>query len=120
MFPFIQSHANEVLLADLSPAERKRILRKAQRGLAAGRPVYWLFFLAWPLVFPCLKTSSFVANMTVSCGYWVVVCILIARIESRKLTSRVRRELAALNRCAGCGYDLHASEGTCPECGSPI
>lgn len=51
---------------------------------------------------------------------WWIVAITVSpvlAVTARHL-QRVRRSRAG--RCIRCGYDLRASTGVCPECGSPI
>lgn len=43
----------------------------------------------------------------------VIWLIRIKRIQRR-------RQWASLNRCAKCGYDLRATSGQCPECGTEV
>jgi hypothetical protein len=57
---------------------------------------------------------------TVLVPYWIpamVTAVLPARAAAKLAVRRRRRRL---NRCTRCGYDLRASEGRCPECGTEI
>lgn len=55
-----------------------------------------------------------------SLNLWWIVAFLFCPILSvtARLLQRVRR--SRTGRCIRCGYDLRASTGVCPECGSPI
>ena len=44
---------------------------------------------------------------------WSAVAFVTERVLRRKLR-------VATGQCEGCGYDLRASEGRCPECGRPF
>jgi hypothetical protein len=55
--------------------------------------------------------------------YWLLIAIFaVAPIrwerEAHRETIRKRRRMAGL--CAECGYDLRATKGRCPECGTAI
>ena len=58
-------------------------------------------------------------------GYWVVVVphwwlvTVLAAVPGLAAARAVRRhQRAAGSRCAACGYDLRATPGRCPECGT--
>jgi hypothetical protein len=60
-------------------------------------------------------------NLTVP--HWLLVVLSAAMPARAAVTGRRRRILARrlrLGRCLLCGYDLRATPGTCPECGSPV
>ena len=46
-----------------------------------------------------------------------VATMVVGKQYVRRLRSRGRVEMLY---CEGCGYDLRASSGQCPECGRPI
>jgi hypothetical protein len=54
---------------------------------------------------------------------WLVPAAAGAAVLPVVLLTRRRvwgcRKARWLNRCVGCGYDLRASPGRCPECGTP-
>jgi hypothetical protein len=73
--------------------------RKSGRQVATGVLRKTGFHLQIPHWFVVLLAS-------LAPGVWL--------IRRHRRASRVR-----LGRCAGCGYDLRASPGRCPECGTP-
>jgi hypothetical protein len=50
--------------------------------------------------------------------HWLALLILAAVPASRAWRARRRRRTIAAGRCARCGYDLRATPGRCPECGT--
>lgn len=51
--------------------------------------------------------------------YWFTCAMLAALPTSWWILAR-RRYRAKMRHCSTCGYDLRASEGRCPECGTAI
>jgi hypothetical protein len=59
-------------------------------------------------------------HLAVVIPYWfpTSICGLVPVLWVMKSRRRWReRRRARLGLCRGCGYDLRASEGRCPECG---
>jgi hypothetical protein len=79
----------------------------AWAGVLPGQPG-WLFLRGWELRVPHLYLAAPAATLPV-----VVTIVSLLR-----LYRRLRRPKLGL--CAGCGYNLRASTGRCPECGRPI
>jgi hypothetical protein len=69
----------------------------------AGRPVT-------PLVTKSLSCSGLAAVLAAVPLTWVAVTCV---------STRQRRRLRAGGFCTACGYDLRATPGVCPECGTP-
>ena len=52
--------------------------------------------------------------------YWFVLLAAAAPPAYWMIVTRRLRRRATRGLCAGCGYDLRASTGRCPECGKPF
>jgi len=52
--------------------------------------------------------------------YWIPLLIMGTPLAIRFVSRRRRRLGSAERLCVRCGYDLRASTGRCPECGTPI
>jgi hypothetical protein len=111
----------ELLLSELSPEDQQRIWRKAIKAAS----IHWRanllgigFFLA--IYYVANGVHRFPGKMVMLACVGLIVCGLEVRMNAKRLTRYARRELAQIGRCAGCGYDLSQTTGTCPECGSPV
>lgn len=66
-----------------------------------------------------LEDGAYVGRSLVAPHWMVLVplCVLpaLAFIRRSRRAQRMRDRL-----CVGCGYDVRASEGKCPECGHPL
>jgi hypothetical protein len=56
--------------------------------------------------------------VTIPAAYLAAPLSVLPALWLLRLVRRRRRGKAG--RCAGCGYDLRASQGRCPECGSNV
>ena len=63
-----------------------------------------IFYAQWGVVHWCIILGASVLPL-----YWVVA-------EWKRNLMRVRRKRGL---CSRCGYDLRATPGRCPECGTP-
>lgn len=84
------------------------------REIAFDFPGVYFRHFTWPGVFP----GGTYWTLTVSI-VWPLILTLLAPLTWAGLRlRRARRRYSG--RCAGCGYDLRASNQRCPECGRPI
>lgn len=67
--------------------------------------------------------TFFAAHRDGSVPHWFPI-LLFGTLPSswllRWLRRRRRRRWTEANRCSRCGYDLRATTGRCPECGTPV
>ena len=97
-------------------------------GWAVLAPVsvpVWLFVVT-PLVMAYERTGRVSAevlpgapNAPVAAAGWVVYAGLFVAAYRWVHGRRVRAMRRALGLCPRCGYDLRATPGRCPECGTP-
>ena len=110
----------QLMLVDLSPEDQQRLWRRAARAT----PVSWIVGLG-AVAFAALGVI-FGSHIGGSVGILVVVAVVYigwhieGQLRAKMALVHVRRELASIGRCAGCGYDLRGTCGTCPECGAPV
>lgn len=66
------------------------------------------------------KFSAPARYVTAEFPYWAICAVSAAPmyLVVKKWTARHAR--ARARRCLSCGYDLRASPGRCPECGTPV
>ena len=96
-------------------------------GSVLFAPVYvliWLF-LVTPLVqldptgrssvAPLAGVPNTVIAPAAGLLYVAAFAVTVRFVHRRRLRDRRR----ALGQCLDCGYDLHATPGRCPECGTP-
>jgi hypothetical protein len=83
--------------------------------LSSGVAFVTLFHLAraneWMTTFRALKRPAIFWSFL---AYMYVPVIFIWRAE---FLARRKKKRRAAGRCVGCGYDLRATPGRCPECG---
>lgn len=72
-----------------------------------------------PLVYSTLGFPGYSSHF-VECPFWTLALLLSVQPLISVLTWNARRRRMATNHCVECGYDLRASEDTCPECGTPL
>ena len=69
-----------------------------------------------------VKPSEFHQKI-LSVPYWLLLAILVAPFVFHRLDVWLRRQrerdIARIGLCPVCGYDLRATPGRCPECGTP-
>jgi len=110
----------QLMLSDLAPEEQRRVWRRACGRVNRARlgPLIVGFLVAAILFLPIPHPTGLIGCLVVATAFFG--SILADRINGKFAVLYVRRELAVMGRCAGCGYDLRTSIGTCPECGAPI
>lgn len=75
--------------------------------------IQYLGFSYYKADFPVFKSHVF------GVPFWFLAMLPLA-VPALVLRRRLRRRRYKMaGRCGGCGYDLRASEGVCPECGMP-
>ena len=57
---------------------------------------------------------------TIKLPLWIVAAVFLALPAGRTVSTLRQLRRRARGLCPCCGYDLRASEGRCPECGTPI
>jgi hypothetical protein len=64
---------------------------------------------------------GYTSAMRVTLPYWMLcgMCAILPTAGGKTLL-RNRKPTAGARQCAVCGYDLRASRGRCPECGTAI
>jgi len=123
VFNLYQSHEVQLMLADLPPEERKRVWRSAFRAAEQTllRLAIVIVFGTCLFVWGHIKDRRFGAIVAAVFAATLLTNFWIGRWQT---TGFVRRELALIGRCAGCGYDLRETKGTCPSaerrCDSPL
>jgi hypothetical protein len=51
--------------------------------------------------------------------FWLLMVLLMLPWAGQAARFAIRRRRIRANRCVSCGYDLRATSGNCPECGTP-
>jgi hypothetical protein len=107
----------------ISPPLFPRLLHKDEgfhlSHVAIGFSAYPTSGFWWRLGFAYVRTERPVlSGRTVAIPYWFVTSLL-AVVPALWLINRVRRTARiSRNCCPTCGYDMRATPGRCPECGT--
>ena len=86
---------------------------------AAGWGTMDVRFKCGLFIYASLRFPSF-ACYALQIPFWVVALALSLYPLFTVFRWRARRRRVNKGCCVKCGYDLRASEGVCPECGTPI
>src|SRR5439155_769466 len=102
-------------------------------GRVPHEPVYPLIWVSWRFLgwwFYCERLAYFETEQKFHWGpvwHWMLeiptwACILVTALLPSLWTARLARRRWKGRRtsrvCASCGYDLRATPGRCPECGT--
>jgi len=100
-----------------SDSKRERLgLIPEDRRLANG---YGFKSWNWALRFRNPSHAAFLRRRTIPYWPFILVCLIPPSLFLvRALVQRRRRRRSQAGFCIKCGYDLRASPGRCPECGT--
>ena len=125
MFGPYQPQEVKLLLADLTPLERERLWKLAY-GRAWGSWQAWvgvvvagLFAFLAMILLPAMPHGLLGYHLrgvaiAMAAGFGAFIG---GRVRAYAALPHLRRELASIGRCPGCGYDLAETPQRCPECG---
>jgi hypothetical protein len=83
-------------------------------------PVFWGDHFATSAVLDGVDNSSITETRTVEIRPWLFVVVLSVAPLAWLIRARYLRRKMRKGFCVTCGYDLRASTGRCPECGTEI
>ncbi len=114
------------LLWGVDDAETRRSIEQVVYQKRSG--MRWLVVFAIGVGILGIVANQLVARVSPAFPQWAVTAGVVILCQSciawwlrRGILRDLRRVLASLGRCEGCGYDLkECSDGACPECGVQV
>jgi len=110
-----------VLALWVSRSEIQNVLRNGGGGFAGGSDVAtYVFFVRNGWIGLGWTHSDLWFEGEIACPLWLMALVTAVLPAMWVVRRAVRRNSSRPGQCRTCGYDLRATPGRCPECGTSV